>query len=370
MSRVPLNAQMRLFWDITYRCNLRCTHCQVVGYKPAQEDVALDEPQTLRLLENIYAGPERVCELNIQGGEPTVARNFVPAVKWLGENGHAWSFITSGTAWTKVHTSLVSRFPPVRITFSVDGAAAETHDYMRGPGTFQKTRETIREVSACRRGAPIQLAAIYVVTRRNAHDVPKALSLLAEWGFYHVLLNPLVLDGAAALHGSELMPTVRQMDEVMTFVASSGHRIGNLSVTMRWLTPVMIEHYNKTLNRSDPLPVKTCVAIASTGFITPAGHFEPCPNMDRLRIGSKDLLLKSNSPETSLLVHSLSEARRSAYVSRTYERLFGTLSAPRPARCDRCSFASICSPCPSQHHRSRSPTEDLCFDFQDYVGAH
>lgn len=86
LSYSRLNNSVRILWDITYACNLRCKHCFITPEMRDKPDQELSEEATYRLLRNVCSSGIIIQEFNLQGGEPIVASNFLHAVKWLGEN--------------------------------------------------------------------------------------------------------------------------------------------------------------------------------------------------------------------------------------------------------------------------------------------
>lgn len=362
-----LNIRVAAFWDITFSCNLRCKHCAVVPSR--QGPHSLSDGDTMRMLENLLAGPEIITELNIQGGEPTIAPNLLTAVRWLGEHRVPWSMISNGLGWRDDHYRIMRRFPPIGLCFSLDGSNAASHDWVRGHGSFDCL---VRTIAQCRElfaqmQTKIPLSVICVLNKRNVSDFQAIIEMAADMGISSLMFNHLIVAGAAIPNRESLVPSPEDLIDVTSFVCKHGGSYRGVEIHVRWLTPLMAEYYTDRFGTNTPITISICGAIRSSLFITPNGHLLPCPNMHRLgdNIGNEDFPLASE--ETNLVTRTLSAIRRSNYFARSYEGLHGISAPIRPSRCLNCRYSQICVPCPSQHYSGESHTEDLCFAFQDHL---
>ena len=67
-----LSAPFRLFYDITYLCNLRCKHCFTNSGKPNSEELSLEEK--LKLVD--YMKELGIPRVSIAGGEPFACKDL------------------------------------------------------------------------------------------------------------------------------------------------------------------------------------------------------------------------------------------------------------------------------------------------------
>lgn len=123
-----------IIWDMTYACPLRCVHCySESGRRPARQV----GPDLMHKIADVIISlrPEGVA---LAGGEPLVNKNVFDVAKRLKQAGiyvvlytSAWSFRPWMVARAQESFS--------RVAVSVDAAAAELHDRIRGrAGSFQR----------------------------------------------------------------------------------------------------------------------------------------------------------------------------------------------------------------------------------------
>jgi radical SAM protein with 4Fe4S-binding SPASM domain len=362
------NSKITIFWDITYQCNLACIHCCVRGHKPIEEDQSLSMQQTRRMLANACSGREIVGEFNIQGGEPTLAPNLLPAIQWLGEHGIPWSMITNGTIWTDSHFAAIERYPPIGLAFSLDGANPDSHDSVRGRGSFDSMVRTVRRIrsSVRSKGMQTEISGICVLTKRNIHEFVDVINKARQLGMTSLMLNSLVLEGSARRNKAALTLRPEEMFPVSDFVFRNDQTHRGVSILLRWLTPLMSDYYARQHGTNSPPTVSKCGAIRSTLFITPNGHLLPCPNMGRLRCQLQENAFCLNSPETNLVANPLEQIRRSDYFARAYAKFHGDESPVRARLCEGCRFRGICVPCPTQSMAGNADVVALCYAFQQH----
>jgi MoaA/NifB/PqqE/SkfB family radical SAM enzyme len=143
-ERFVVNRLSVLTFNLTNRCNLSCVHCgrneSIIGISelPASffEGVVDDA---------IEIGLEQV---NITGGEIFTRADALPLIKAIADKGLFVSIETNGVLLTpEIIDELAKLGDALRISFSIDGFNAETHDSIRGAGSFAATMEAISCVS-------------------------------------------------------------------------------------------------------------------------------------------------------------------------------------------------------------------------------
>lgn len=371
MFQRRLNRVVTILWNITYGCNLNCKHC-LLGLLsedlkgPAGKEQPLSANDTVVLLSNACSEGVQIKEFNFQGGEPTVAPNFLTAVEWLGEHRIPWTVNTNATVWDQRHYSLVEEYPPLSITISLDGADSALHDWVRGQGAFAKLVETVRSLHDLSRGA-IPIDAICVLNKRNVKEVTAVLDTAVSLGIREIVLARLTIAGNAILNQSELEPEPRELFEVLKFVCLHKGRYRGLTIYVSWATPIMIEYYNKRYGTDVPISYSGCPAIRSEVTVSPQGFVWPCPNaLNRLAVRFGEEAFPLQSDELSLLSNDLTRIRNSKLFQKVYELLHGSSRPSRLARCQICKFASICQTCPSERWIGDDSSARLCHIFQDF----
>ena len=168
-----MNDTLRLvFWELTARCNLKCCHCRA----EAQDDFVAGELTT----EEIIAVARDIREAGdpimiLTGGEPLVRKDFFDIAKACVGMFSRVALATNGTI---VDDALAKRIADVgiqRVSVSIDGAKAATHDKFRGvAGSFEAT---VRGYDAmARAGLSLQVNA--TVARHNIDEVEELLNFV------------------------------------------------------------------------------------------------------------------------------------------------------------------------------------------------
>ena len=181
--------QLRLvFWETTNSCNLKCIHCRASAVENRSPD-ELDLEQSCNLLAQIPSFARPVIVLS--GGEPLVREDIFAIARYGSDLGLRMVLATNGTT---VDAHIAKRLVDSgiqRVSISLDGADAGTHDSFRGlPGAFDAA---LRGIDYCKSaGMPVQVNT--TVAKHNLEQLPRILDLA-------------VSIGACALHLFLLVPT-------------------------------------------------------------------------------------------------------------------------------------------------------------------
>jgi len=130
-------------FHLTDRCNLNCAHClRDPGKKP------VDLP--LELIDNVLDQSVRVYRnkhVALTGGEPTHHPDFPLVLDAIVHRGMTWHMVSNGDRFHRVlrwFDEVPKRGEALTaINFSVDGADEETHDRIRGQGSFREVLTAI-----------------------------------------------------------------------------------------------------------------------------------------------------------------------------------------------------------------------------------
>jgi len=180
----------RVAWEVTRSCNLACAHCRASserGPYPGE----LDTEACLRLLDGIAAVGKPVIILT--GGEPLLRQDVFAIAAYGDRLGLRMVMATNGTLVTAGTVQKMIAAGIRRVSVSIDGPGASTHDALRRvPGAFAGA---VAGIETLKRGG-MEFQVNTTVTRAN-------LGRLAE---IHALAVGI---GAAAHHIFLLVPTGR-----------------------------------------------------------------------------------------------------------------------------------------------------------------
>ena len=192
----------RIVIELTNRCNLSCGHCFDERHA-ATGDLPLEILDKV-LREGKSCGIEQV---SFTGGEPTIHRRFKEIIERVAEAGYQFSFVSNGVSFPRIYPLLLKyRRWFVGVTFSLDGAREETHDRLRGKGSY---RRVMRAASICVvRELPFTLNM--VLTAQNRNEIGEMVSLAERLGSGGVRFGHLMPTPETALRKLDLSPEERR----------------------------------------------------------------------------------------------------------------------------------------------------------------
>ncbi len=176
-----------VFWELTTGCNLRCIHCRATAQELSSPD-DLPTPKVLDLIQQLsrYSHPILI----LSGGEPLFRKDIYEIACHGTECGLRVALATNGTLVTPEVAQKIAWAGIQRVSVSLDGADAATHDSFRGiPGSFAAALRGIQHLQNV--GVPVQINT--TIARHNAHQLPAILDLALTLG-------------CAALHTFLLVP--------------------------------------------------------------------------------------------------------------------------------------------------------------------
>lgn len=177
-------------WEVTRSCNLACGHCRASALCGPYEG-ELGTEKCLRILDEIAAVGKPVIILT--GGEPLLRADIYDIAAYGNSLGLRMVLATNGTFVTETVAKKLIDSGIRRVSVSLDGPDADSHDTFRGvPGAFV---EALAGIEAMKK-AGLEFQINTTITRTNLDQIREI----------HDLAHRL---GAAAHHIFLLVPTGR-----------------------------------------------------------------------------------------------------------------------------------------------------------------
>ncbi|MBE2236972.1 MAG: radical SAM protein [Caldilineaceae bacterium] len=298
---------LSVHWELTHRCNERCTHCYLDVQPPQMHPTdELTTGECLRVLDQMAA--LGALYLTLSGGEVLLRRDW----QEIATAAHAHRFVlrifTNGLAITPAVAARLAAVHPYAVEISVYGADAAVHDAItRRAGAFTRTR--------------------------------RAFVLLAERGVRTVLKTPLMADNidqfdALRALAAELGATFRY-DLVLT-----PKRSGDRTPLRHALCYAdLVEHYRRTLPAAASAfaaPHAPGCRLCNVGHnalvITPNGDIYPCLELP---------MVAGNVRRASL---------QTIWEEAPIWKTLGNLHADKLTVCAVCPLGSLCHRCHGLAH--------------------
>jgi AdoMet-dependent heme synthase len=278
----PAPPALRLVaWETTRNCNLNCVHCRAAA-TCGPYDGELDTRAALRLLDQIAEVAKPIIILT--GGEPLLRQDIFELAKHGTAKGMRMVMAPNGTLVTRQIAARMVDAGIQRISVSLDGATAQSHDAFRGvQGAYDGALKGIANAKA----AGIDFQVNTTITKANLDQIPKILELAESLGAvaHHIFL--LVPTGRGKyLVDQEI--DAKQYEETLNWFYDQRGR------TALQLKATCAPHYYRILRQrarqdgqsvtyeSHGLDAVTRGCLAGTGFcfISHRGIVQPCGFLD------------------------------------------------------------------------------------------
>jgi radical SAM protein with 4Fe4S-binding SPASM domain len=165
-----------VFWEVTKGCNLRCIHCRASATE-LSSPTDLPTRTALGIIDQIAAAANPILVLS--GGEPLYRSDIFQLARYGTDKGLRVALATNGTLVTKDVARMIVDSGVKRVSISLDGADAQTHDSFRGiPGAFDAAVAGLRNLKALGMSVQINMT----IARHNAKQLPQVLDLARNLG--------------------------------------------------------------------------------------------------------------------------------------------------------------------------------------------
>ncbi len=197
-----LDAPICLTWELTYACNLACTHCLSSSGRRDPRELSTSEAKAL--IDEIAA--MQIFYINIGGGEPMIRRDFFELIEHAVDQKVGVKFSTNGTRIDRAAAKRLAAIDYLDIQVSIDGANAATSDRIRGAGSFDQALRAMDHLKEADFGS---FKISVVMTRENVEQLDEFEALAAHYGA-ELRLTRLRPSGRGADVWHELHPTLEQ----------------------------------------------------------------------------------------------------------------------------------------------------------------
>jgi mycofactocin radical SAM maturase len=197
-----LRAPICLTWELTYACNLACTHCLSSSGRRDPKELTTQEAK--KLIDEIAA--MQIFYINVGGGEPMIRRDFFELVEYAVNQEVGVKFSTNGTRIDQPAAQRLSGIDYLDVQISIDGADAITSDRLRGTGSYAAARRAMDHLQAANFG-PFKISV--VMTRESIEQLDEFEALATKYGA-QLRLTRLRPSGRAVEQWESLHPTLEQ----------------------------------------------------------------------------------------------------------------------------------------------------------------
>ena len=250
--------------ELTNLCNRRCLQC----FQNKE-----DPPEFLPLaLAGEILGQARALgfqTISLTGGEVSLYPYLDEFLAMVVEEGFTFNLVTNGNRFREILLPLLSS-PKIRkglteVCFSLDGAQPETHDALRGRGSF---REVVEGATLCQfKGIPFCLKSI--ITNFNKEELTELALLGATLETQsHRFLYPFLAPRSIR---AGIIPSPQEVGDIVEWIA------GSLTKLIR--TKILVEGF------APPTTLYTCANIERMANLDYQGNLFLCCNLSHVTEG-------------------------------------------------------------------------------------
>ncbi len=251
-------------WELTRNCNLSCMHCRAsASCGPFEGELTTAECKNV--IDSIvsFSNPTII----LTGGEPLLREDIFEIIEYGRQKGLRLVIAVNGTLVEEPVAQRLKDTGIMRVSMSLDGKDAESHDTFRGvSGSFASVLHASEILNKV--GLPFQINT--TVTRLNVEHLGEIYELIKSLGAvaWHVFLLVPVGRGEG-LKGEEL--NAKMYEDVLHWLyAVETKNELEMKVTCA-------PHYYRIVKEKGDTPKSAgCLAGKSFLFISHQGIAQPC----------------------------------------------------------------------------------------------
>ena len=175
--------------EITTHCNLSCNYCYANSGPHSQMYMNLEQ------IKHVFDELEvmEIPILWITGGEPLLHPEIEKILKEAQNRGFYVIVATNGTPLYKNERllSIVKNYVD-EIQIDLDGARKETHEFYRGPGTYEKVIWSIKNLTKDKDKHRTMVAVGTTLGKRNLNEIPEIIRLVDSLGADYWVYGALI----------------------------------------------------------------------------------------------------------------------------------------------------------------------------------
>ncbi|ODS35392.1 MAG: hypothetical protein A7316_05820 [Candidatus Altiarchaeales archaeon WOR_SM1_86-2] len=245
--------------EITKKCNLRCIHCYLSAGEANDGELTLNEIKELLKSTKDSGG----ISVALGGGEPLLRDDCIEIIEHAASLDLLVSLGTNGTLIDKKMAEILSELP-IKIQVSLDGASKETHDRIRGEGSFDLAVRGVDNL--INEGMEKDIVIACTPMKPNVNEIPLIIDFALDRQIPVIQFPPLSSSGRAKKKWGELRLSD---DEMLWFWEFVSKRSKELRGKMDLLADCF------SININNPGTPHRC-SIGTQFRVDPDGYVYPC----------------------------------------------------------------------------------------------
>jgi MoaA/NifB/PqqE/SkfB family radical SAM enzyme len=338
-------------------CNLRCKHCGV-GSDQAHPRESLSLSDLCDVVRNAAAA--KISSITLIGGEVFFVHDDLSCVFEVADSFGIGISLNTNLLYPEKILKLVNFASLLNISFSLDGACAESHDKIRGKGMFVRVRENYERLrNGLKHRGDVSFDLNFTLNAVNAEEASELITLANDLDVRKInlaLTEPKDFANSntqlLALNDDALLCAVDSF--LLTWLA-----IGKCELDFH-ITPLHEKYLSQQFGcDAFPANFSSCGGTAVYGYVDNVGNHLPCPSMafehSRSSLGTRVL------PALDARKNDLTSIwERSTFQGFERSRSEGHFMRDMYP-CGSCVFKATCRPCTHMVISGNGkPQEQMC----------
>lgn len=248
----------------TMKCNLKCKHCCVSDLSDEQMKGMSFEKAKYILRQVKELMNENDKWLTFLGGEPLCGDKFKQLIQYAVDIGFKVGLSTNGILVDEEFAK-IAKENNINVQISIDGVDKESHEEVRGNGTWEKTITAIKLLNSY--GVDIQTNMVY--HKGNFERIEEYFDFAIQNGIKKVRLISLMNMGRA-VNNMEMVPLSRFVNYMEQLIDRRKDIVELLDETS-FMGLVLTAKFSQK--------VVSCGAGVITLTVAPDGNVYPCLNL-------------------------------------------------------------------------------------------
>jgi len=227
-----------------------------------------------------------VFRLRLSVGEPFMRKDIWILLDEIQRLPMRLSINTNATLTDKQAARRLKGYEKLdELMVSLDGSCPETHDALRGAGSFEKVRRGVENLL----DQSLPVTFYCTVNRHNFRDLAQIAALAGAWGARAIKFNDLLPEGRGLVHYRELALRREEWEETLD-VLRDLRRLQRPAVSGSVLDQGEMYEAMKRIPARDErsLPSNSlsgCGALVQECAVRPDGWITPCDRLPGLKAG-------------------------------------------------------------------------------------
>lgn len=255
LFRIPENGG-RVLWEITNTCNYHCSYC-IFSSEAKKYENELTTKEVKQAIKDLKEN--NFTYIKFTGGEPFTRKDMPEILEYASKLGFDMDISTNASLITdEIAKKLKSiNFPMVHV--SLDGNNKNSHEYVRGENTFERTLRGIRYLT----NNNIYTRIGTVIYKQNEDKLEEIVKLAIELKANEIIFS--FMEAVGRLEGDETIISKRTINSVKEEIEK---------LALKYKEQIKIK-YSFTENKIT-VSEGCCPAVNKFLYINNLGQVSPC----------------------------------------------------------------------------------------------